>query len=119
MDLFELREATNMKSESSTGGPECVPESLIEGRGTGALLFSKDKLLYRAIKADKIKLYYLLWIARNREDDLGEGHWQILQVQNFHRSMLQWPFKKDMEEVVVRRQRTLHGYVWQAYHTLY
>ena len=62
MDLFEYARQKNMDQEAPLAS-RLRPTTLEEVVGQQHII-GKDKLLYRAIKADKF--YYLLWAAGNR-----------------------------------------------------
>ncbi|MFR8121749.1 MAG: hypothetical protein ACLU77_08315 [Waltera sp.] len=88
MDLFEYMRSTNMEKEAPLAA-RMRPRTLDEVVGQEHII-GKDKLLYRAIKADKIKLHHLYGPPGNRQDDAGESRLPIRQVQNFTRSMPRW-----------------------------
>ena len=80
MDLFEYMRSTNMEKEAPLAA-RMRPRTLDEVVGQEHII-GKDKLLYRAIKADKISsiIFYgppgtlPIW-----QDDAGEGHCQYHQ----------------------------------------
>ena len=75
MDLFEYMRSTNMEKEAPLAA-RMRPRTLDEVVGQEHII-GKDKLLYRAIKADKI--HHFLWTARYRQNDAGESHCQYYQ----------------------------------------
>lgn len=77
MDLFEYMRSTNMEKEAPLAA-RMRPRTLDEVVGQEHII-GKDKLLYRAIKADKISSIIFLWTARYRQNDAGESHCQYYQ----------------------------------------
>ena len=69
MDLFEYMREQNMESDAPLAS-RLRPTTLDEVVGQQHIV-GKDKLLYRAIKADK-----LLWTTRNRKDYPCQGYCQ-------------------------------------------
>ena len=69
MDLFDYMRQNTMEKESPLAS-RMRPTTLDEVVGQKHII-GKDKLLYRAIKADK--LGDLLRTARNRKDDARKG----------------------------------------------
>ena len=63
MDLFEYVREKNLEKEAPLAS-RLRPTTLEEVVGQQHII-GKDKLLYRAIKADKAELHYLLWTAGN------------------------------------------------------
>ena len=72
MDLFEYARELNKDKESPLAG-RMRPATLDEVVGQEHII-GKDKLLYRAIKADRF-----LWSTRNRKDNLSKSHCQYDQ----------------------------------------
>lgn len=76
MDLFEYMRSTNMEKEAPLAA-RMRPRTLDEVVGQEHII-GKDKLLYRAIKADKISSI----ISMDRPvpaNDAGESHCQYYQ----------------------------------------
>ena len=72
MDLFEYAKSRTMENESPLAS-RLRPTKLEEVVGQQHIV-GKDKLLYRAIKADKLTsviFRYFLRSSRNRKDHLG------------------------------------------------
>ena len=75
MDLFDYMREQNMEKESPLAA-RLRPTTLDEVVGQEHII-GKDKLLYRAIKADKF--YSFLWTAGNRKDHAGKSDCQYHQ----------------------------------------
>ena len=73
MDLFDYMREQNREKESPLAS-RLRPTTLDEMVGQQHII-GKDKLLYRAIKADKLSSI-ILWTAGNRKNDTGKGHCQ-------------------------------------------
>ena len=73
MDLFDYMRETTKKKESPLASR--LPSEDSGGSGRTAAYNWKDKLLYRAIKADKLSSIFL-WTSGNREDNTGKGDCQ-------------------------------------------
>lgn len=90
MDLFEYMRSTNMEKEAPLAA-RMRPRTLDEVVGQEHII-GKDKLLYRAIKADKISSI----ISMDRPVP-AKRRWRkslpILPVLNFNRLMPQWRAK--------------------------
>ena len=76
MDLFDYMREQNMEKESPLAA-RLRPTTLDEVVGQEHII-GKDKLLYRAIKADKLSSI-LLWTAGNRKDHAGKSDCQYHQ----------------------------------------
>ena len=72
MDLFEYMSMQRKKEESPLA-VRMRPKNLDEVVGQQHII-GKDKLLYRAIKADKISSLYFLWSSWNGKDHTGESY---------------------------------------------
>ncbi len=66
MDLFDYMREQNMEKEAPLAS-RLRPTTLDEVVGQKHII-GKDKLLYRAIKADKLSSVHFLWSSRNRKD---------------------------------------------------
>lgn len=76
MDLFEYMSMQRKKEESPLA-VRMRPKNLDEVVGQQHII-GKDKLLYRAIKADKISSLIFYWFLLERE----RPHWRkLLQIQ--------------------------------------
>ena len=75
------------------------PETLEEVVGQQHII-GKDKLLYRAIKADKLGSADFLRTSGNRKNDAGAGDCQYDEVASSKQINATVAGKKDMEEVV-------------------
>ena len=75
MDLFDYMREQNMEKESPLAA-RLRPTTLDEVVGQEHII-GKDKLLYRAIKADKLSS--ILWTAGNRKDHAGKSDCQYHQ----------------------------------------
>ncbi len=73
MDLFEYARSNTMKKEAPLAS-RIRPRTLDEVVGQQHII-GKDKMLYRAIKADKLGSIIFM-AAGNRKDYAGEGHRQ-------------------------------------------
>ncbi len=107
MDLFDYMRENNMKTESPLASrlrPTCLEEVVGQKH-----IIAKDKLLYRAIKADKISsiIFY---------GPPGTGKTTLAKViaattsANFTQLNATVAGKKDMEEVTVRAKNDLGMY---------
>lgn len=74
MDLFEYARSNTMKKEAPLAS-RIRPRTLDEVVGQQHII-GKDKMLYRAIKADKLGSIIFYGPAGNRKDYAGEGHRQ-------------------------------------------
>ena len=74
MDLFEYMREQKKESESPLAS-RLRPKTLEEMVGQQHII-GKDKLLYRAIKADKLSSIILYGTARNGKDDACKGDCQ-------------------------------------------
>lgn len=107
MDLFDYMRQTKQKEEAPLAS-RMRPVSLEEVVGQKHII-GKDKLLYRAIKADQISsiLFY---------GPPGTGKTTLAKViaettsSNFHQINATSAGKKDMEEVVEKAKRDLAAY---------
>lgn len=92
MDLFEYMRAANQEKESPLAA-RMRPTTLDEVVGQQHII-GKDKLLYRAIKADKISSIIFMDLPAR-----GKPHWRrslpILPVRNLPSSMPQLPEKRN------------------------
>ncbi len=80
-------------------------QPLDEGSPDSGTLSEKDKLLYRAIKADKLKVRLFLRSSREQEEDhTRQSHCQYDQCRNFQINATT-AGKKDMEEVINKAKR--------------
>ena len=77
MDLFEYAKSKTLDRESPLAS-RLRPTSLEEVVGQEHIV-GKDKLLYRAIKADKLTSCYLLRTSRNRQNNTGKSNSQYYQ----------------------------------------
>jgi len=73
MDLFEYMREQKKETESPLAS-RLRPTTLDEMVGQQHII-GKDKLLYRAIKADQ--LHHPLWTSGNRKDNACEGYCQF------------------------------------------
>ena len=71
MDLFEYMRTTNQEKEAPLAA-RLRPVTLEEVVGQSHII-GKDKLLYRAIKADKISSIIFYGTARNRKNHACKG----------------------------------------------
>ena len=71
MDLFDYMRENTIKQESPLAS-RLRPQTLDEVVGQQHII-GKDKLLYRAIQADKLSSI-ILRTAGNGKDDTGKGH---------------------------------------------
>ena len=71
MDLFDYMRENTMEKESPLAS-RLRPRTLDEVVGQQHII-GKDKLLYRAIKADKTGICHLLWTSGNRKDHPCQG----------------------------------------------
>ena len=71
MDLFDYMRETNKEKESPLAS-RMRPATLDEVVGQKHII-GKDKLLYRAIKADKLSSIDFLRTSGNRKDNTGKG----------------------------------------------
>ena len=92
MDLFDYMREQNKEKESPLAS-RLRPTKLEEVVGQQHII-GKDKLLYRAIKADKLSSSHLLRAAGNRKDDAGKGDRTVPQVQSLCRSMRLLPARR-------------------------
>lgn len=107
MDIFQLMEQKNKEKESPLAA-RLRPKTIDEVVGQEHIL-AKDKLLYRAIKADKLSsvIFY---------GPPGTGKTTLAKVianttkSEFCQINATIAGKKDMEEVVEQAKRTLGGY---------
>ncbi len=107
MDIFQIMEAKSKEKESPLAA-RLRPKTIDEVVGQEHIL-SKDKLLYRAIKADKLSsvIFY---------GPPGTGKTTLAKVianttkSEFCQINATIAGKKDMEEVVERAKTTLGGY---------
>ena len=76
MDLFDYMREKDMERESPLAS-RLRPRTLDEVVGQQHIV-GKDKLLYRAIQADKLGSI-ILRTSGNREDNSGQGHCQYNQ----------------------------------------
>lgn len=101
MDLFEYMRSTNMEKEAPLAA-RMRPRTLDEVVGQEHII-GKDKLLYRAIKADKISSI----ISMDRPVP-AKRRWRkslpILPVLNFNRLMPQWRAKRIWKKWWQRRR---------------
>ena len=72
MDLFDYMRKTNQENDSPLA-MRLRPRTLEEVVGQQHIV-GKDKLLYRAIKADKLS--YILWTSWNWKDYISLGYCQ-------------------------------------------
>ena len=72
MDLFDYMRENTIKQESPLAS-RLRPQTLDEVVGQQHII-GKDKLLYRAIQADKLSSIIFLRTAGNGKDDTGKGH---------------------------------------------
>mgnify|MGYP000054906017 CR=1 FL=1 len=74
MDLFDYMRSNTMEKEAPLAS-RLRPSTLDEVVGQKHII-GKDKLLYRAIKADKLGSINFLRAAGNGKDDSGQGDCQ-------------------------------------------
>lgn len=102
MDLFDYMRENNMEKEAPLARP--CPTTLDEVVGQH---IGKDKLLYRAIQADKISS--IIFMGRRER---GKRHWQrllpIRRARSLPRSMPQFPGKRTWRKWW-RRPKTPRG----------
>ena len=87
MDLFEYAKSKTLDQESPLAS-RLRPRTLDEVVGQQHII-GKDKLLYRAIKADKLSICYLLRPSGNRKDHPCKSHCQYDKRRVYTRSMRQ------------------------------
>ncbi len=92
MDLFDYMRTNTMEKEAPLAS-RMRPATLDEVVGQQHII-GKDKLLYRAIKADKLGSVIFYGPAGNRQDDPGQGDRQYHQLPVSARSTPQWPEKR-------------------------
>ena len=98
MDLFDYMRETKKGKESPLAS-RMRPKTLDEVVGQQHII-GKDKLLYRAIKADKLSSVIFYDYPGTGKNNSCKSDRKIRQVQNLSRSMRLLRGKKDMEEVV-------------------
>ena len=74
MDLFDYMREQNMEKEAPLAS-RLRPTTLEEVVGQQHII-GKDKLLYRAIKADKLSSVIFLWSSGNWEDNACQSNCQ-------------------------------------------
>ena len=72
MDLFDYMRENAAQKESPLAS-RMRPTTLEEVVGQQHII-GQDKLLYRAIKADKLSSIIFLWTSWNRKDDTRKGY---------------------------------------------
>ena len=77
MDLFEYAKSKTLDRESPLAS-RLRPTSLEEVVGQEHIV-GKDKLLYRAIKADKLTSVIFYRTSRNRQNNTGKSNSQYYQ----------------------------------------
>lgn len=105
MDLFDYMRENNMEKEAPLAA-RLRPTTLDEVVGQQHII-GKDKLLYRAIQADKISS--IIFTGRRER---GKRHWQrllpIRRARSLPRSMPQFPGKRTWRKWW-RRLKTPRG----------
>lgn len=103
MDLFEYARQKNMDQEAPLAS-RLRPTTLEEVVGQQHII-GKDKLLYRAIKADKLSSIIFYGPPGTGKTTLGESDCPIRQVQNSPRSMQRWQARKIWKKWYRKRKR--------------
>ena len=107
MDLFDYMREKNMDQEAPLAS-RLRPTTLEEVVGQQHII-GKDKLLYRAIKADKNQFNYFLWTAGDRKTTLAKVIANTTSAE-FTQINATVAGKKDMEAVVAQAKQTLGMY---------
>lgn len=106
MDLFDYMRASTQEQESPLAS-RMRPTTLDEVVGQKHII-GKDKLLYRAIKADQLGSI-IFTVRREPKDHAGQGHCQHHQCQ-LSPDQRNRGGKKDMEDVVKEAKDALGMY---------
>ena len=114
MDLFEYMREQNMESESPLAS-RMRPTSLEEVVGQQHIV-GKDKLLYRAIKADKLSSIIFYGPPGTGKTTLAKVIANTTSAE-FMQINATSSGKKDMEEVVAGKEQS--GNVWKEDHPFY
>lgn len=72
----------NEKKKQQPLASRMRPETLDEVVGQKHII-GKDRLLYRAIRADRLFIHYFLWTSWNRENDNGTRHSEYFILRIF------------------------------------
>ena len=107
MDLFEYAREKNLKSESPLAA-RMRPKTLDDVVGQQHII-GKDKLLYRAIKADKISSIILYGPPGTGKTTLAKVIANTTKAE-FMQLNATVAGKKDMEEVVAKAKQNLGGF---------